>query len=110
MQAAPAVKQLDLLSYRPPPSAIANAEVGAASRRGTSRRQTVRGLAPDVRIRIRASELRARDKGTVIDSFEKNGIAMVRYRSDRNGGTYEVRVDRVSIIKRANSALKRSGR
>lgn len=77
--------QLDLLSWTSPQTKPA-------------RRTTTRGLEKDVRIAVRRSETRSADRGTVEIVFEDLTPPMVRYRSDRNGGSYDVRVDQVKKI------------
>ncbi|GAC1428603.1 MAG: hypothetical protein NVSMB5_23250 [Candidatus Velthaea sp.] len=83
--------QLGLLEYRPP---VENGEIPPKKKR----RSTALGLDRGVRIRVRRSAVRASDRGAVLEIVADGQI--VRYRSDKNGGTYDVDLERVAIIKR----------
>ena len=86
--------QLGLLEWVPPP-ALAESPPSAPPRRATAP-----GLAAGVRIRVRSSETRSRDCGTIIKLRQNHaGVQMVQYRSDRNAGLYLVRVDLVRIVR-----------
>lgn len=64
-------------------------------------RETLRGLHDGVRIRVRRSETRRSDKGTVSGEPRMGkGRKVVDYRSDRNGGLYTVEAERVAIIRK----------
>lgn len=98
--------QLGLLDWIPP--APTNAKGTPARARG---RGTTAGLAPGIRIRVRRSETRSADTGTILDLRRTTaGLDMVQYRSDRNGGVYLVRVDRVRISRSPRSARARKVR
>ncbi|GAC1416254.1 MAG: hypothetical protein NVSMB5_06380 [Candidatus Velthaea sp.] len=83
--------QLGLLEYRPP---VETADIRSKKKR----RSTAVGLDRGVRIRVRRSAVRAGDRGAVLEIVSDGRI--VRYRSDKNGGTYDVDLERVAIIKR----------
>jgi hypothetical protein len=86
--------QLGLLEWVPPTTTPAESSPTA-----TRRRATTAGLAAGVRIRVRSSETRSSDTGTITDLRSNDAGVLVQYRSDRNGGLYLVRVDRVRIIR-----------
>jgi hypothetical protein len=63
-------------------------------------RETLNGLAKDVRIKIKGSPERSADKGTIVRPIMTlDGRKVCEYRSDRNGGLYMVPVERVSVIR-----------
>ena len=64
-------------------------------------RETFYGIFPNVRIKVKGSDIRKADHGTVVRPITTlNDRKMVEYRSDRNGGIYMVAVDRVSVVRR----------
>lgn len=80
----------DLFSWVPP-----------SETRPPRRRSTAYGIKKDVRIAVRANETRAADRGTVDAVRQRSdGTMMVSYRSDRNGGVYDVALDRVRVLRR----------
>jgi hypothetical protein len=83
--------QLDLLAYRAPQPPLPGAP---------RRRTTLHGLDKGVRIRVRGNGVRSADRGTVAAVLDHLEPPKIRYCSDRNGGMYDVALERVSILRR----------